>query len=140
MSVPWPTAQRCREMPKQLGTPHLPLAAQPALFWLGHGTVRVAAPQVPPNNEGYFMQHGGKLVTVFSASNYCGLTGNTGAVLVVRAGGACEVGSDAAADPSRGLSAVPSGVSPRSDPRSEAALTGWIWRSPHSTGIIVGGD
>lgn len=50
----------------------------------------VRSHQVPPNNEGYFVQHGGKLVTVFSASNYCGIAGNTGAALVFRAAGACE--------------------------------------------------
>jgi len=55
----------------------------------GFGLV-VRSHQVPPNNEGYFVQHGGKLITIFSASNYCGIAGNTGAVLVLRPGGTCE--------------------------------------------------
>lgn len=31
--------------------------------------------------EGYEVEHGGKLVTVFSAPNYCGIMGNKGAAL-----------------------------------------------------------
>ncbi|CAK9112736.1 Serine/threonine-protein phosphatase 5 [Durusdinium trenchii] len=44
----------------------------------------VRSHQVPPNNDGFYVHHKGKLFTVFSASNYCGLTGNQGAVLVVK--------------------------------------------------------
>jgi len=55
----------------------------------GFGLV-VRSHQVPPNNDGFFLHHGGKLVTVFSASNYCGLAGNQGAVLLLRPDGSCE--------------------------------------------------
>jgi len=55
----------------------------------GFGLV-VRSHQVPPNNDGFFVHHGGKLLTVFSASNYCGLAGNQGAVLVLRPDGSCE--------------------------------------------------
>ncbi|CAJ1360070.1 unnamed protein product, partial [Effrenium voratum] len=44
----------------------------------------VRSHQVPPNNDGFFVHHNRKLFTVFSASNYCGLTGNQGAVLVLK--------------------------------------------------------
>jgi protein phosphatase len=38
--------------------------------------------EVPSSNKGYEVRHSGRLVTVFSASNYCGHRGNTGAVMV----------------------------------------------------------
>eukprot|EP00668_Euglena_longa_P043249 GGOE01057389.1.p1 GENE.GGOE01057389.1~~GGOE01057389.1.p1 ORF type:complete len:884 (-),score=302.99 GGOE01057389.1:435-2909(-) len=38
--------------------------------------------EVPSSNKGYEIRHGGRLVTIFSASNYCGHRGNTGAVMV----------------------------------------------------------
>lgn len=44
----------------------------------------VRSHQVPPNNDGFYVHHKGKLFTVFSASNYCGLTGNQGAVLILK--------------------------------------------------------
>lgn len=53
-------------------------------------TLVVRSHQVPSNNDGFFVHHGGKLMTVFSASNYCGLTGNQGAVLAVRPDGSLE--------------------------------------------------
>jgi len=39
--------------------------------------------QVPNNGRGYMKQHEGRCVTIFSASNYCGDSGNYGAVLVL---------------------------------------------------------
>lgn len=42
--------------------------------------------EVPPNLAGVHSMHGGRLLTVFSASNYCGVTGNTGGVLTVNVG------------------------------------------------------
>jgi len=51
----------------------------------------VRSHQVPPNNDGFFPHHNGKLFTVFSASNYCGLTGNSGAVLILKQEGGMEV-------------------------------------------------
>lgn len=39
--------------------------------------------QVPSDSRGYAKEHDGRCVTVFSASNYCGQTGNYGAVLVL---------------------------------------------------------
>lgn len=50
----------------------------------------VRSHQVPPNNDGFYQHHGGKTITVFSASNYCGVSENHGAVLVLRADGSCE--------------------------------------------------
>eukprot|EP00435_Cladocopium_sp_Y103_P050347 s1162_g15.t1 len=44
----------------------------------------VRSHQVPPNNDGFYVHHNRKLFTVFSASNYCGLTGNQGAVLILK--------------------------------------------------------
>ena len=38
--------------------------------------------EVPPSNKGYEVRHNGRCVTVFSASNYCGHRGNSGAVMV----------------------------------------------------------
>ncbi|CAE8633732.1 unnamed protein product, partial [Polarella glacialis] len=42
----------------------------------------VRSHEVPPNNDGVYAMHDNRLVTVFSASNYCGTTGNQGAVLL----------------------------------------------------------
>lgn len=42
----------------------------------------VRSHEVPPNLDGIYGMHDGRLLTVFSASNYCGSTGNQGAVLV----------------------------------------------------------
>jgi len=50
----------------------------------------VRSHQVPESGEGYHVHHYGKLITVFSASNYCGLTNNYGAVLIFRTDGSCE--------------------------------------------------
>jgi len=50
----------------------------------------VRSHQVPPNNDGFFVHHNGKLLTVFSASNYCGLSGNQGAVLVLKGDSSVE--------------------------------------------------
>jgi protein phosphatase len=47
-------------------------------------TLVVRSHQVPENNDGFFSHHGNRLLTVFSASNYCGSTGNQGAVLIFR--------------------------------------------------------
>eukprot|EP00667_Euglena_gracilis_P001851 EG_transcript_1851 len=43
----------------------------------------VRSHQVPSSGQGFEVTHDGKLITVFSASNYCGYTGNMGAVLVI---------------------------------------------------------
>lgn len=50
----------------------------------------VRSHQVPSNNDGFFVHHNGKLLTVFSASNYCGLAGNQGAVLVLKGDSSVE--------------------------------------------------
>jgi len=42
----------------------------------------VRSHEVPPNLDGVYKMHGGRMVTLFSASNYCGSTGNQGAVLI----------------------------------------------------------
>ncbi|CAK0890825.1 unnamed protein product [Prorocentrum cordatum] len=49
-------------------------------------SIIVRSHQVPPNNDGFYQHHGGRLLTVFSASNYCGVAGNQGAVLIYRPG------------------------------------------------------
>jgi len=41
--------------------------------------------EVPENLRGFEDRHDGRLITVFSASNYCGSTGNYGAVVVFQA-------------------------------------------------------
>ena len=41
--------------------------------------------QVPENLRGFEDRHEGRLLTVFTASNYCGSTGNYGAVVVFQA-------------------------------------------------------
>eukprot|EP00929_Paragymnodinium_shiwhaense_P082965 TRINITY_DN43_c1_g3_i1.p1 TRINITY_DN43_c1_g3~~TRINITY_DN43_c1_g3_i1.p1 ORF type:complete len:985 (+),score=333.47 TRINITY_DN43_c1_g3_i1:104-3058(+) len=43
----------------------------------------VRSHQLPEDGRGYFKQHEGRCVTIFSASNYCGSGGNYGAVLVL---------------------------------------------------------
>eukprot|EP00927_Polykrikos_kofoidii_P011766 TRINITY_DN15025_c0_g1_i1.p1 TRINITY_DN15025_c0_g1~~TRINITY_DN15025_c0_g1_i1.p1 ORF type:complete len:1246 (+),score=230.84 TRINITY_DN15025_c0_g1_i1:92-3829(+) len=43
----------------------------------------VRSHEVPPNNDGVYTTHGGKLMTVFSASNYRGTMRNQGAVLIL---------------------------------------------------------
>lgn len=40
--------------------------------------------QPPPDKDGVFMQHQGRLATVFSASNYCGWYGNQGGVVILK--------------------------------------------------------
>eukprot|EP00927_Polykrikos_kofoidii_P044306 TRINITY_DN38306_c0_g1_i1.p1 TRINITY_DN38306_c0_g1~~TRINITY_DN38306_c0_g1_i1.p1 ORF type:complete len:1039 (+),score=142.57 TRINITY_DN38306_c0_g1_i1:51-3119(+) len=45
----------------------------------------VRSHEVPPNNDGVYAMHKGRLLTVFSASNYCGVTGNAGGVLIFAA-------------------------------------------------------
>jgi len=45
----------------------------------------VRSHQVPTSGAGFEMLHDNRLITVFSASNYCGVTGNRGGVLVVTA-------------------------------------------------------
>jgi len=40
--------------------------------------------QVPTTNRGFEYCHGGRLLTLFTASNYCGCTNNTGAVAILR--------------------------------------------------------
>mmetsp|Transcript_114382 Transcript_114382/g.209435 ORF Transcript_114382/g.209435 Transcript_114382/m.209435 type:complete len:1030 (-) Transcript_114382:154-3243(-) len=42
----------------------------------------VRSHQMPEEQRGYMQQRGGKCITVFSASNYCGDSGNQGAVLI----------------------------------------------------------
>eukprot|EP00698_Gefionella_okellyi_P016240 TRINITY_DN4642_c0_g1_i1.p1 TRINITY_DN4642_c0_g1~~TRINITY_DN4642_c0_g1_i1.p1 ORF type:complete len:877 (+),score=183.98 TRINITY_DN4642_c0_g1_i1:133-2763(+) len=44
----------------------------------------VRSHQVPTSLRGYEVMHDKKLVTVFSASDYCGVTGNFGGVLIFR--------------------------------------------------------
>eukprot|EP00392_Amoebophrya_sp_AT5.2_P000703 g704.t1 len=46
----------------------------------------VRSHQPPSNKDGVFFHHDGRLITVFSASNYCGWYGNTGAVLIFSPG------------------------------------------------------
>ncbi|CAD7951185.1 unnamed protein product [Amoebophrya sp. A25] len=46
----------------------------------------VRSHQPPSNKDGVFFHHDGRLLTVFSASNYCGWYGNTGAVLIFSPG------------------------------------------------------
>lgn len=43
----------------------------------------VRSHQLPDTYKGFGMHHGGKLLTVFSASNYCGVCQNEGAVLTI---------------------------------------------------------
>eukprot|EP00668_Euglena_longa_P004163 GGOE01004878.1.p1 GENE.GGOE01004878.1~~GGOE01004878.1.p1 ORF type:complete len:975 (-),score=220.51 GGOE01004878.1:384-2909(-) len=52
----------------------------------------VRSHQVPPSNAGFEWFHDHRLVTVFSASNYCGSAGNAGGVLVLEEPGVirCE--------------------------------------------------
>eukprot|EP00667_Euglena_gracilis_P002041 EG_transcript_2041 len=53
---------------------------------LNHLDMIVRSHQVPPNNAGVFFHHNKKLVTLFSASNYCGFQGNKAAVMILGAG------------------------------------------------------
>eukprot|EP00668_Euglena_longa_P000629 GGOE01000766.1.p1 GENE.GGOE01000766.1~~GGOE01000766.1.p1 ORF type:complete len:812 (+),score=209.52 GGOE01000766.1:282-2438(+) len=46
----------------------------------------VRSHQVPLNNNGMHSHHNKKLVTLFSASNYCGFQGNKGAVMIIGPG------------------------------------------------------
>lgn len=39
--------------------------------------------ELPESGRGYKLQHEGRMATVFSASNYCGKTGNVGAVAII---------------------------------------------------------
>lgn len=41
--------------------------------------------QLPHGQRGFMKHHGGRCITIFSASNYCGNAGNYGAVLVFKA-------------------------------------------------------
>ncbi|CAE7886363.1 PAPP5 [Symbiodinium sp. KB8] len=47
----------------------------------------VRSHEVPKNNDGVYVMHENRLVTVFSASNYMGSVGNHGAVLLFHASG-----------------------------------------------------
>jgi diadenosine tetraphosphatase ApaH/serine/threonine PP2A family protein phosphatase len=46
--------------------------------------------QLPPKQRGYMLHHSNKVLTVFSASNYCGICANHGSILILR-GGMSEV-------------------------------------------------
>jgi diadenosine tetraphosphatase ApaH/serine/threonine PP2A family protein phosphatase len=46
--------------------------------------------QLPPKQRGYMLHHSNKVLTIFSASNYCGVCNNHGAILILR-GGMSEV-------------------------------------------------
>jgi len=46
--------------------------------------------QLPPKQRGYMLHHANKVLTIFSASNYCGVCANHGAILILR-GGMSEV-------------------------------------------------
>jgi len=46
--------------------------------------------QMPETYKGFHEHHGGKLFTVFSASNYCGVCQNEGAVMLIHQGGRYE--------------------------------------------------
>jgi protein phosphatase len=50
----------------------------------------VRSHQLPDTLGGYKSHHNGSLITVFSASNYCGLCDNEGAVLLCKPDGSCE--------------------------------------------------
>eukprot|EP00388_Colpodella_angusta_P007577 GDKJ01021324.1.p1 GENE.GDKJ01021324.1~~GDKJ01021324.1.p1 ORF type:complete len:1008 (+),score=238.86 GDKJ01021324.1:26-3025(+) len=47
--------------------------------------VVIRSHQVPSTSRGYEVLHGGKCVTVFSASNYCGSSGNLGGMIMFKA-------------------------------------------------------
>uniref|UniRef100_A0A6T1AN62 Serine/threonine-protein phosphatase n=1 Tax=Alexandrium monilatum TaxID=311494 RepID=A0A6T1AN62_9DINO len=51
----------------------------------------VRSHQVPDSGQGYEWWHGGKCLTIFSASNYCGDCGNLGGVLVLVRGEADHI-------------------------------------------------
>lgn len=46
--------------------------------------------QLPPKQRGYMLHHANKVLTIFSASNYCGVCANHGSILILR-GGMSEV-------------------------------------------------
>ncbi|KAG8458103.1 hypothetical protein KFE25_012763 [Diacronema lutheri] len=46
--------------------------------------------QLPPKQRGYMLHHSNKVLTIFSASNYCGVCANHGSILILR-GGMSEV-------------------------------------------------
>ena len=54
----------------------------------------VAQTKVPAGLDGVNFMHGNQLITVFSASNYCGSTGNQGAVLTFYLGAQGHVAYD----------------------------------------------
>lgn len=54
----------------------------------------VRSHEVPQSLDGVASTHGNRLLTVFSASNYCGSTGNQGAVLVFYEGAAGRLSFD----------------------------------------------
>ena len=64
----------------------------PVLFSYLHwpAQVIIRSHQLPDSNRGYDVRHAGHLITVFSASNYCGSRGNTGAVMVFSGPGKFE--------------------------------------------------
>lgn len=43
--------------------------------------------QLPPDGHGYMLHHGRQVLTLFSASNYCGVCGNLGAILILSQAG-----------------------------------------------------
>jgi len=50
-----------------------------------HLNICIRSHQVPKTNRGFEYCHGGRLITLFTASNYCGCTNNTGAAAIIRA-------------------------------------------------------
>ena len=90
LSLPLPVG--VRQSPVRLSGRHarpictLPSRYQPCV--VRHLGLAVRAPcavavgAVPAAQRGFQSHHDGRLITVFSASNYCGRTGNYGAVCI----------------------------------------------------------